>query len=114
MRKHWPYYLTTGLVTLIALGGASQYLTMNDRIVAAFSYEMTGEHNAIGFPAWLIIPMGISKVMGAIALWAPFVPKWLREWAYAGFFLTLCSHSEHTLSTPSTLKMAMPLECSCQ
>ncbi|MEO0336805.1 MAG: DoxX family protein [Pseudomonadota bacterium] len=86
MMKFKGYYITTGLVSLMALGGALQYLTMQERIVVAFSNEMTGGLNAIGFPAWLIIPMGIMKILGVIALWAPMIPKWLREWAYAGLF----------------------------
>lgn len=86
MIQHWPYYLTTVLVSLMALGGASQYLMMSERIVVAFSSEMSGGHNAIGFPGWLILPMGILKVLGVVALWVPVIPKWLREWAYAGFF----------------------------
>ena len=86
MKKHLPYYITTGLVALMTLGGASQYLTMQERIVVAFSNEMTNGLNAIGFPAWLIIPMGILKIFGVIALWAPMIPKWVREWAYAGLF----------------------------
>ena len=86
MKQHWPYYLTTILVSLMVLGGASQYLMMSERIVVAFSNEMSGGHNAIGFPSWLIIPMGILKVAGVVALWVPQVPNWLREWAYAGFF----------------------------
>lgn len=82
------YYATTGLISLGILGGAMQYLTMNERIVAAFSYEMDGEFNAIGFPAWLIYPMAIAKILGIAALWAP-VPRWIREWAYAGLFFNL-------------------------
>ena len=86
MKKYLPYYITTGLVSILSLGGAFQYFTMNERVVAAFSYEMTGELNALGFPAWLIYPMATLKLLGVIALWLPPIPKWLREWAYAGFF----------------------------
>ena len=86
MKKHLPYYITTILISLMTIGGALQYLTMSERIVAAFSYEMAGEFNALGFPAWLIIPMGILKIMGVVAIWLPVIPKWLREWAYAGLF----------------------------
>lgn len=82
------YYITTGLISAAILGGASQYLTMSDEIVAAFSFEMNGELNAIGFPAWLIYPMAIAKILGIAALWAP-VPRWIREWAYAGLFFNL-------------------------
>ena len=79
------YYFITALITIATIGGAIQYLTLNERIVAAFSYEMKNGYNAIGFPAWLILPMGIAKLLGALALWAP-IPKLIREWAYAGLF----------------------------
>ena len=82
------YYATTSLIALGIIGGALQYLTMNERIVSAFSYEMNGDFNAIGFPAWLIYPMGIAKILGVVALWAP-VSRWIREWAYAGLFFNL-------------------------
>ncbi|MEM6911416.1 MAG: DoxX family protein [Verrucomicrobiota bacterium] len=83
------YYLSTGLVTLFMVGGGLTYLAGSERIEAAFSFEMQGDYNAIGFPGWLILPMGIMKVAGALALWLPFVPKWIREWAYAGMFFNL-------------------------
>tara|TARA_A100000164_G_scaffold318793_1_gene300031 strand:+ start:412 stop:825 length:414 start_codon:yes stop_codon:yes gene_type:complete len=79
------YYFITGLITIASIGGSIQYLTLNEKIVATFSYEMKEGFNAIGFPSWLIIPMGIAKLSGAIALWAP-IPKLIREWAYAGLF----------------------------
>lgn len=79
------YFLSTGVVTLTLLIGAFLYLSHQPRIVHAFSNVMIDGDNAIGFPAWLINPMGIAKLLGAITLWAP-VSKWLREWAYAGAF----------------------------
>ncbi|MFK7826764.1 MAG: DoxX family protein [Oligoflexales bacterium] len=100
MKQHWPYYLTTVLVSIIALGGASQYLMMSENVVVAFSNEMTGELNAIGFPSWLIVPMGILKVLGVATLWVPLIPKWLREWAYSGFFFNfLLAIGAHVFST---------------
>jgi hypothetical protein len=85
MKKNIAYKISTGLVSLMMLGSAFMYLSMNEKVIHAFSSELVGDFNAIGFPAWLIIPMGIAKLLGVIALWAP-VPKFLREWAYAGFF----------------------------
>lgn len=80
---HW---LSTGLISIMTFGGAMLYLTKNERILAAFSYEMTGEFNAIGFPSWLIFPMGILKILGVIGIAVPRIPSVVREWAYAGLF----------------------------
>lgn len=83
------YFTSTGILTFFLVSGGLVYLSGSERILVAFSNEMTNEHNAIGFPAWLITPMAILKLSGAVALWLPIVPKWLREWAYAGIFFNL-------------------------
>lgn len=82
------YYVSTVLLTLPYLGGAFQYLTKNERIMHAYSNEMINGDNAIGFPEWLVLPMGVLKVFGVIAIWAP-VPRWIKEWAYAAVFFNL-------------------------
>ncbi|MEM7792684.1 MAG: DoxX family protein [Verrucomicrobiota bacterium] len=83
------YYISTGILTFFLVSGALVYLAGTERILVAFSNEMSNGHNAIGFPGWLIVPMAIMKLCGAVALWVPIVPKWLREWAYAGIFFNL-------------------------
>lgn len=43
---------------------------------------------AYGYPAYLVIPLAIAKVVGVIViLWRPL--RWITEWAYAGFFFDL-------------------------
>lgn len=48
-----------------------------------------------GFPAWLVIPLAILKVLGIVAILTK-KSKLLMEWAYAGFFfdaiLAFASH----------------------
>jgi drug/metabolite transporter superfamily protein YnfA len=85
MKKHLAYYISTGLLSLMMLGSVFMYLTMQPQVVHSFSSQLVEGYNALGFPSWLIVPMGILKLLGVIALWAP-IPKWLREWAYGGFF----------------------------
>ncbi|CAM2064409.1 DoxX family protein [Sulfidibacter corallicola] len=85
MKNKIAYYFSTGAFSLMALGGSFMYLSMSDVVVHSFSSELVDGFNALGFPAWLIIPMGIAKLLGVVALWAP-LPKLIREWAYAGFF----------------------------
>lgn len=82
----YGYQVSTGLISMMTFGGALLYLTRNERILAAFSYEMSGEFNAIGFPSWLILPMGILKILGVIGIAVPRIPLVVREWAYAGLF----------------------------
>lgn len=71
------YHVSTGLITLLMLFSVSMYLFNNAEISKAFS--------SLGFPTYLIYPLGTAKILGLIAIW--FVNnKSLKEWAYAGFF----------------------------
>ena len=44
----------------------------------------------LGFPAYFRVELSCAKILGVIALLAP-VPPRLKEWAYAGFAITLAS-----------------------
>jgi uncharacterized membrane protein YphA (DoxX/SURF4 family) len=58
-------------------------------VFAAFSY-LSGSPQAVegfahvGYPQQLRVILGIGKLLGAIVLILPGVPR-LKEWAYAGF-----------------------------
>jgi hypothetical protein len=46
----------------------------------------------LGFPAaWFRVELSWAKVAGVAALLVPMVPARLKEWAYAGFAITLVS-----------------------
>jgi len=42
----------------------------------------------LGYPAYFVTILGISKILGVIALLIPKYPL-LKEWAYAGFFFMM-------------------------
>ena len=44
----------------------------------------------LGFPAWFRVELSWAKFVGVVLLLAP-VPARLKEWAYAGFAITLGS-----------------------
>ena len=44
----------------------------------------------LGFPDYFRVELSWAKVIGLVLLLAP-VPVWLKEWAYAGFAITLGS-----------------------
>jgi hypothetical protein len=44
----------------------------------------------LGFPAYFRVELSWAKLIGVALLLAP-VPRWLKEWAYAGFGITLAS-----------------------
>lgn len=45
----------------------------------------------LGFPAYFRIELSWAKLAGVAALLVPMVPLRLKEWAYAGFAITLVS-----------------------
>jgi len=44
----------------------------------------------LGFPAYFRVELALAKLLGVVLLLAP-VPARLKEWAYAGFAITLVS-----------------------
>lgn len=74
------YWVVTGLVSLSMTGSAIMYLKGAPGMVAAFQH--------LGYPDYFRIMLGVAKLLGVVALWAP-VPRFLREWAYAGFVIDL-------------------------
>jgi len=71
------YYVSTVLLTLIMIFSVSMY---------TFNYaEVQKVFLSLGYPAYIVIPLAIAKVLGLIAIWTGY-SKRLREWAYAGFF----------------------------
>jgi DoxX-like family len=45
----------------------------------------------LGYPTYFGPMLTVFKVLGALALMIPQVPKWLKEWAYAGFVFDFLS-----------------------
>ena len=75
------YWTTTGIFSVMMLASAVMYFTMP-------AMDETFEH--LGFPAYFRIELGVFKIAGAAALLLPVSPR-SKEWAYAGFFITLVS-----------------------
>jgi len=71
------YWISTGLLSLLMLFSAGNYLFNNAMIQDVFL--------SLGFPVFIIYPLAIAKILGVLALWVRKFPT-LTEWAYAGFF----------------------------
>ena len=90
MARTITYWVTTGLVAAMSLFAAFSYLTGNSQAVEGFTH--------VGYPQQLRILLGIAKLLGAIALVVPGLPK-LKEWAYAGFtFAWIAASVAHYLA----------------
>ena len=100
MARTITYWVTTGLVAAMSLFAAFSYLTGNSQAVEGFAH--------VGYPQQLRILLGIAKLLGAIALVVPGLPK-LKEWAYAGFtFAWIAAFVAHYLAKDGP-KAFMPL-----
>src|SRR5882762_6564417 len=76
MTRKVTYWVSTGLLAALSVFAAFTYLSGSPQAVQGFAH--------VGYPQQLRIMLGIAKLLGAIALVVPGVPK-LKEWAYAGF-----------------------------
>lgn len=43
----------------------------------------------LGYPAYTMYFNATAKILGGIAILAPQAPRWVKEWAYAGYFFIL-------------------------
>lgn len=74
--KNKSYIILKVLFSGFMLFSALGELTHNETVVQSMVY--------IEMPVYLLYFLGVSKLLGIIALWySPY--KFLRDWAYAGF-----------------------------
>lgn len=71
------YLVATGLLTVMMLMSVGFYFFDHAAVSESFT--------KLGFPTYIIYPLGIAKLLGLTAIWTNKI-KALREWAYAGFF----------------------------
>lgn len=77
------YWTSTGLFSAAMIFSGYSYLTVP---------EMAGAFSGLGFAEdYFRIELAIAKILGALALIIPFVPKWMKNFAYAGFTINLVS-----------------------
>ena len=79
--KNIAYWTTTILIAFfIGSGGVSQ--------VVQYLGSVHGVVPVLGYPMYFFGILGVWKVLGAIAILVPRLPR-LKEWAYAGIFFDL-------------------------
>lgn len=74
MNSKYLYWGSTGLVALLALASGAMY----------FVQPPTETFAQLGFPDYFRIQLGVAKLVGGVALLVP-LPRWVKEWTYAGF-----------------------------
>jgi len=76
------YWTATILISLAMLSGGVAYLCRVDEVVRGVA--------ALGYPSYFVPMLGACKVLGALVLLAPRLPR-LKEWAYAGIVINLAA-----------------------
>jgi hypothetical protein len=61
----------------------------------------------LGFPGYFRIELGVAKILGALALVSP-LPRWMKEWTYAGFTITFVSAVTAHLAAGDPLTASLP------
>lgn len=70
------YYISTGLLSLMMVGGAGMYFFNHAEVAEVFT--------SLGYPTYIIYPLAIAKLLGLVAIWTR-LSDTLKEFAYAGY-----------------------------
>ena len=95
------YWSSTGIISLMMIFSGFSYLT-NPAIKEAFVH--------IGFPDFFRIELAFAKLLGAVVLLIPFIPKKVKDFTYSGFVIVFISAFIAHLSKGDAISMAiMPI-----
>src|SRR5690349_1822502 len=95
------YWVTTSILVLGGLAGGTAQITHQPPQMEALK--------EIGFPVYFATIFGFWKILGAVVIAAPRLPR-LKEWAYAGFFFTMTGAAvSHLVSGNAAWHVAAPL-----
>src|SRR5262245_53542163 len=99
--KDIGYWVTTAILVLGGVAGGAAQLTHQPANVEAI--------REIGYPAYLATIVGAWKILGAVVIAVPRLPR-LKEWAYAGFFFVMTGAAvSHVMARSAAWHVAAPL-----
>jgi hypothetical protein len=81
------YWAATGIVCSVMVFSAINF-NLNNPLG-----PMKGAFAHLGFPNYFKIELTVAKILGVLALLIPGIPPRVKEFAYAGFAITLISAS---------------------
>jgi hypothetical protein len=87
-RERAFYRASSGLVLAVMLFSIINFV-FNDHF--PFPHGPEGAFVHLGFPPYFKVELTIAKILGVLALLIPTVPFKVKEFAYAGFAITLVS-----------------------
>lgn len=95
------YWVTTGVLGLALLGAGLAYLARRPEVVSGMQQ--------LGYPLYFLTILGTWKVLGAVALLAPRLPR-VKEWAYAGVIFNMtAAAASHVASGSAAWHVVGPL-----
>jgi uncharacterized membrane protein YphA (DoxX/SURF4 family) len=75
--------------------------------------HFTEDMTHLGYPLYFLTILGAWKVLGAVAIMAPGLPR-LKEWAYAGMIFDLSGAvASHAVMGDAATKVVMPCIVGC-
>jgi hypothetical protein len=89
-RERLIYRTATGLVLAVMVFSIVNFI-FNDHF--PFPSGPEGAFAHLGFPPYFKVELTVAKILGVLALVIPTVPFKVKEFAYAGFAITLVSAS---------------------
>lgn len=76
------YWIFTGLFAAAMLFSSIGNVVVDDASVQLIS-------GVLHFPEYMIPFLGVAKVIGVLGILIPVLPRWIKEWSYAGLFIDL-------------------------
>ncbi|MEQ1849843.1 MAG: DoxX family protein [Candidatus Peribacteraceae bacterium] len=77
MKKQLAFWIPTALLLFPMVGSAIYYFIDIPTTAKAF--------NDLGYPAYVLYFNATAKILGGIAIVLPQFPRWMKEFAYAGY-----------------------------
>jgi len=99
-RRNIIYWTATGFVTLV--------LGISGALAALHAPPMMKALHHLGYPAYFANILALGKIAGLAVLLSPRMPR-LKEWAYAGFTITILSACYSHFSSGDGWLAAEPL-----
>ena len=106
--KSIAYWAATTLIALETfVGGITDLLHGGTELIAG--PPVVGIVTHLGYPVYILSILGVWKLLGAVVIVAPGLPR-LKEWAYAGIFFELSgAAASYVLHGEITSDLAAPL-----
>ncbi|HEY0742173.1 MAG TPA: DoxX family protein [Chryseosolibacter sp.] len=85
------YWVFTGLFAAAMLFSSIGNVMMDDASVQLIN-------GYLAFPKYMIPFLGVAKILGVIGILIPTLPRWIKEWSYAGLFFDLAGATYAVIS----------------